>query len=238
MNLGIYPANKAQVYLLFYKPNNSDPFLNKLVAFFDGPFCHVEMAFPERYGEEPWEKEIWGSSIFQGETVFFKPKTYKREGYVSFAIEVSPSQLYKIRSFCKQQMTSKVPFCIRSMYAAYLPFTIYTNDSVTFCSKHVTCALQYGGIEMVFGLSASSMTPSRLYNLLRSKTPIVQAVPSKMLPTNIAPCCLKLIKNIMDSHGASKQNRHPAIGHSTMSVANTNSTYSTTIHPNKIFAVV
>lgn len=206
MNLNVITTNRAQIYLMFYKPTPSDPVLNRLVAFFDGPFCHVEMAFPDRYGEEPWEKEIWGSSIFQGETVFYRPKTYKRDGYVSFAIEVSLSQLYKIRSFCKQQMHAKVPFCIKSMYAAYVPFQIYTNDAATFCSKHVTSALQYGNIEMVNGINPALMTPSRLYSILKSKAPIVQAVPCKMLPTNVNPCCAKLVKDlIQNNHSGDKK---------------------------------
>jgi hypothetical protein len=59
------------------------------VAFFNGPYCHVEMAFPERYGEAVWEREVWGTSIYQDESVFYKPKSYSRDGYFSFAIEVS-----------------------------------------------------------------------------------------------------------------------------------------------------
>lgn len=200
MNLSVFPINKAQIYILFYKPSTTDPFLNKLVAFFDGPFSHVEMAFPERYGEEPWEKEVWGSSIYQGETVFYKPKTYKREGYFSFAIEVNMSQLYKIRAFCKQQMQSKVPFCIKSMYSAYLPINIYNNENATFCSKHVTSALQYGDVSIVSEVNPRFMTPSRLYKLLKVKTPIVQVVPYKMVPSTINPCCQKLMENIVQKN--------------------------------------
>jgi hypothetical protein len=41
MDLRIVTAPKVQVYILFYKPTISDPFQNRLVAFVDGPFCHV-----------------------------------------------------------------------------------------------------------------------------------------------------------------------------------------------------
>ena len=54
MRLPAIVSDRAQIVLLFYKPGNTDPFLNKLVAYFDPPYSHVEMAFPERYGEEPW----------------------------------------------------------------------------------------------------------------------------------------------------------------------------------------
>ena len=53
MDLRFIPVEKAQIYLLFYKPTNTDPFQNRLVAFFDGPFSHVEMAIPKQYGDEP-----------------------------------------------------------------------------------------------------------------------------------------------------------------------------------------
>ena len=197
MNLRVLPNEKAQIYLLFYKPTPTDPFQNRLVAMFDGPFCHVELAFPERYGEEFWEKEVWGSSIYQGETVFFKPKTYKRDGYVSLAIEVNIAQLHKIRSYCKFQTEAKVPFCIKSMYAAYLPFQVINSDA-TFCSKHVTNALQYGGIFNDIDLNPSLTTPSKLFKLISKNSPIVQVVPSRMDPTISNLCSAKMAKVIMD----------------------------------------
>lgn len=197
MNLRVFPTDKSQIYLLFYKPTVSDPFQNRLVSFFDGPFCHVEMAFPERVGEELWEKEVWGSSIYQGETVFFKQKSYKREGYVSFGIEVNMSQMHKIRSYCRQQTESKVPFCIKSMYAAYLPFQVM-NTEATFCSKHVASALQYGGIYNNIGLNPALTTPSKLYRLLNSQSPILQVVPSRMVPENSNVCSAKMVKDIVN----------------------------------------
>ena len=130
MRLSGIVSDRAQIVLLFYKPGATDPFVNRLVAFFDPPYCHVEMAFPERYGDEPWEKVIWGSSIFQGspfafpffrapntlpgrtdvwagEPVFFKKRSYQRDGYVSIALEVTlhskatptrPSSVHLMRS--------------------------------------------------------------------------------------------------------------------------------------------
>lgn len=196
MNLNILPFNKAQIYLLFYKPTSDDPFQNRLVARFDGPFCHVEMAFPERIGEEPWEKQIWGSSIYQDETVFFKQKSYKRDGYVSYAIEVSTAQYHKIKSFCKTQMHNRVPFSKIAMYSAYLPVHIF-NVHGTFCSKHVVSALQHANVDLVMRMNPNITTPSRLYRYLMSQSPILQVVPSKMLPSNIMPCCSNLIKDLL-----------------------------------------
>ena len=178
----VVPRNRGQIYLLFYKPGPTDHILNHIVAFFDGPFSHVEMAFPERSGDELWEKEIWGSSIYQNETVFFRPRTYQREGYVSFALEMSMAQVLKVKSFCQTQAERQVPFNRTAMYASYLPMHLYEGEG-TFCSKHVTMALQHAMLPDVMHLNPSMVTPSLLYKILtvqRKQAPIVQVVPSKL----------------------------------------------------------
>lgn len=178
--------DKVQIYLLFYRPASDDHFQNRLVAFFDAPFCHVEMAFPEKYGIEPWEKEVWGTSIYQGDFIFYKTKTYQREGYFSFAIEVTRAQSIKIKKYCQMQAESNVPFSKLAMYSAYLPIQLFDVQG-SFCSKHVTLALQEGGVSDVMHLNPCLVTPSSLYKTLllkSSKCPIVQVVPSKMQANN------------------------------------------------------
>jgi hypothetical protein len=179
--------DKVQIYLLFYRPASDDPFQNRLVAFFDGPFCHVEMAFPEKYGTEPWEKDVWGTSIYQGDVIFFKTKTYQREGYFSFAIEVTKAQCLKIKNYCQMQSERGVPFSKLAMYSAYLPIQLFDIEG-TFCSKHVTMALQEGGVQEILHLNPCLVTPSSLYKILlvnSTKSPIVQVVPSKMMPSAV-----------------------------------------------------
>jgi hypothetical protein len=185
----------VQIYLLFYMPASDDAFQNRLVAFFNGPFCHVEMAFPEKYGTEPWDTEVLGSSIYQGETIFFKPKTYQREGYFSFAIEVTKAQCLKIKHYCRVQSENGVPFSKLAMYAAYLPVQLFRVEG-TFCSKHVTMALQEGFVEGVMHLNPCLVTPSSLYRALnRAHSPIVQVVPSKMMNHTTGDETITLAKN-------------------------------------------
>jgi len=180
MDLRFIPVEKAQIYLLFYKPTNTDPFQNRLVAFFDGPFSHVEMAIPKRYGDEPWERVVWGSSIYQNESVFFKEKTYKREGYISFAIEVTMVQVQQIISYCRFHAMQETPFSKWAMYAAYFPIQLVHTEA-TFCSKHVALALQSAGVQEVEGINPALTTPSLLHRLLTSGSrAILQIVPSKM----------------------------------------------------------
>ena len=201
MEFRIVPANRVQVYLLFYRPKADDPLLNRLVAFFDGPFSHVEMAFSDKWGEEPWERELWGSSIYQGETVFFQPKSYSRDGYFSLSIEITLPQMYRLRSFCRHQAENKVGFSKRAMYASYIPYYQFIETSDTFCSKHVTSALQYGGVAQVHGLNPSLMTPSKLYKIITSASApqtIVQILPSKMLADNTnSHCTAKMVREIL-----------------------------------------
>ena len=180
MELKVLPSEKVQLYLLFYKPSNDDPALNRIVAFFDYPFCHVEIAIPNRTGDAPRDRTMLASSIYQNQTVFFKPKTYDREGYISFGIEISVAQLYRIKSFCKHHTERKTPFCLHAMYAAYLPFQLIETDA-TFCSKHVTQALQYARVPLADGINPALTTPSRLYKRLVGASPIVQIVPSRMM---------------------------------------------------------
>ena len=201
MEFRIVPANRVQVYLLFYRPKDDDPLLNRVVAFFDGPFSHVEMAFSDKWGEEPWEREMWGSSIYQGETVFFKPKSYSRDGYFSFAIEITLPQMYKLRSYCKQQSDNEVAFSKSAMYAAYVPYYQFVHTNDTFCSKYVTAALQYGGVSQVDGLNPSLMTPSKLYKVITSASappPIVQILPSRMLADQArTQCTANMVRSIL-----------------------------------------
>lgn len=189
MELKVLPSEKTQLYLLFYKPSKGDPKLNHFVAFVDSPFCHVEIAIRKSVGgggggDGQCDKTMLASSIYQNQTVFLKPKTYDREGYISFAIEISVAQLYRIKSFCKHHTERKTPFSLHAMYAAYLPFQIIETDG-TFCSKHVTQALQYARVPLADGINPALTTPSRLYKRLVGASPIIQIVPSRMVPMGI-----------------------------------------------------
>ena len=174
----LVPEDKRQAYVLFYKPTPSDPVLNHAVAFVNGPFSHCEIALPERVGEAPWDRVVWGSSIYQGEPVFFRPKTYQRDGYVSIALEVSFAQMNRLRAFCRYHAERKTPFSLAAMYAAFLPVQLF-KTSATFCSKHVAEALISANVIDPDLINPALMTPSRLYQRL-SRVAILQIVPSRM----------------------------------------------------------
>ena len=201
--------DRAQIYLLFYKPSSEDPFLNRFVAYFDGPYSHVEMAFPEKYGDELWEREMWGTSIYQGETIFFKPKTYQRDGYFSFAIEVSQAQRIKIKEYCRFQADRNVGFSKLGMYMSYLPIQILNLEG-TFCSKHVSSALVAGQVEGLQHLNPALVTPSSLYRTLLKKSMqslIVQVIPSRM-SSNTSQCSAQILREIIVKKGCDENEVH------------------------------
>ena len=200
MKLSHVANDRAQILLLFYKPSDTDHILNRLVAKADPPFSHVEIAFPESHGDMPWEKEIWGSSIFQGETVFFKPRTYQRDGYVCIALEVSLMQQRKVMQFCDRQTKECIPFHANAMYFAHFPFQlVYTKG--TFCSKHIADALQYGNVGHTNQLNPALTTPSRLHAFFsqnkQNGQPIIQGIPSRMQAANREMWSLRMSQTLI-----------------------------------------
>jgi hypothetical protein len=200
MHLLAAPCTKAQIWLLFYSPNSGDHWLNRLVAAFDGPFSHVEIAFDEKYGHEPWERDMLGSSIYQGETVFLQSKRYSRAGYVPISIEVTQNQLERIRHYCHCQARQRVGFSAAAMYLSYLPVQLYRDHwGGTFCSKHVTAALQEASVDTVAGLNSSLVTPSSLYRHVACSraSPIVQVVPHRLQGGASTEWGAKMLAHIM-----------------------------------------
>lgn len=64
-----------EVVLFFHKPTPDDHYINHAVAAVDGPFSHVEIAFPSYSGNKTAQSDstkiLFGSSIFQGGSCFF-----------------------------------------------------------------------------------------------------------------------------------------------------------------------
>ena len=130
------------------------------------------------------EKVIWGTSIFQDEPVFFKKRTYQRDGYVSIALEVSLTQQLCVRKYCREQAAAEVPFDKTGMYMAYLPIQVWSGRG-TFCSKHITQALQHGGVIPAHcegGGNPALSTPSKLHKFIvgSKNRAIVHGIPSRM----------------------------------------------------------
>lgn len=89
------------------------------------------------------------------------------------------AQVLKIKAFCRTHAEQGVPFSVAGMYAAYLPVQLVHTEG-TFCSKHVTMALQYAMLPEVMQLNPALVTPTLLHKVLTSQRAIVNVVPSKL----------------------------------------------------------
>jgi hypothetical protein len=179
---------QQKVMLCFYTPSAQDVWVNRAVASLgQHRFCHVEMRFDDGYA----------TSIFAGESVFYRKRSYSNPNYTLLTILVSDKQERDLKKIAQEAANGRVQFDHCGMYAATCPCLSIVYDAMcgckwsssackaivepTFCSKYVTSLLHIVQVPEVSHLNASSTTPSMLYNSLRG-TPMIcwDTVPFKM----------------------------------------------------------
>jgi hypothetical protein len=165
--------------------------MNKLVAALDPPYCHVEIEFdvklvPRNGIFHGVTHETMASSIYADEHVFLRKKTFANPLYDIITINVSTANFRNMYSFCEQEARNQVTFSSTGMYCAYIPCASCVGNCVrskhaTFCSEFVCNVLKIGRISAVQDVKSSTMTPSRLKNLLSIETSnMFSTVPYKM----------------------------------------------------------
>jgi hypothetical protein len=187
--------------------------VNRLVAFLDGPFSHVELVFPAYKKPHcllpakgpPTDQDTrvyYAASIFQGGTVFFKPKVhsllclvydtalmplpqeYKRDGYVCLGLSVTQQEHDALISYSRHAASKSIRFDLVGMASAWLPFVLVPhNPSATFCSKFVVDALHHAKVAAVQKLESRITTPSSLYRHIcahMQNQAVLAANPSKL----------------------------------------------------------
>lgn len=146
---------------------------------------HTQPASHQRNDPVPTDTRVlYGASIFQNGTVFFHKKEYSRDGYTSIGVRINKQKHDALVQFCQEHALKKTPFNGMAMIRACLPFIIMPNDdSSTFCSKFVTDALQFAGIDEVNGIDSRNTTPSSLYYHIQEKMrkyAIITVSPAKL----------------------------------------------------------
>ena len=124
------------------------------------------------------------SSIYQDETVSLTTdKSFSNPAYTIVSFAVTPEQLAKLTRFVTTNSQNNIGFDFNGMLASLLPIrTVRASPTSTFCSRYVTEALQYAGIESVAKLDPLITTPTKLYNTLTkdpNRKPVVHTVPHK-----------------------------------------------------------
>lgn len=161
-------GKNSTILLMFYQPPPDDPFMNRAVAWLDGPFSHVEIGFSDGMA----------SSIYSGETVFMHPRSFANPNYTTVAIQVSPEQLKKARKMCVDSAARGVQFDSIGMYMVGMPIlckhvVAMTKTTVnkggmetTFCSKYVSNILKEIGVEGFTMTDIDSTSPSMVHRIL------------------------------------------------------------------------
>ena len=139
---------------------------------------HVELVF----------EDGMAFSIFAGENLYFKHRTFSNPDYELVSISVSHVEYMSAYNFCQQAVGHNLGFTDVGMVACYFQPRgcpcINTGASVyvgyTFCSKIVTEALDFACIPEVDGLTPCATTPSCLYDAIYvSERKVLSSVPYK-----------------------------------------------------------
>ena len=167
---------KEILCIAFYRPESVDePFINRAAAWITaGQFSHCELLFRDpRSG-----KQNLASSIYQGEFVFFRNKTFGRTSWTFKNIEITASQADIMRAFCADAAQKNIPFNKMGLIRCCTPFPRATDHRCYFCSEFVTCAFQAANLFM--HAIPSIVTPSGLFDMLQhfnmhsTATPLLQ----------------------------------------------------------------
>jgi hypothetical protein len=167
--------------------DKEDHIINWAVSAFDPPYCHVEWVCDRGYG----------CSVFQNETVFFKPRRYLNSRYETISLLCTNEQLNAMKQYCMRLVNLEVTFDKVSMYSSYFrrrgvstPWCPYKSSLElrrTYCSKMVAEILKVGGYMELREANVDIFTPSELYNVLsRASTRVIDPLESrKCLTTDV-----------------------------------------------------
>jgi hypothetical protein len=168
------------ITLAFLRPRPDDKdWVNRLVARVSRyGISHCELVFEDNMA----------FSIFAGEPLFFKYRTFSNPDYELVSLYVSHVEYASAYAFCQQAVDYNIGFTDVGMVACYFQPKrcpcINTGSSLyvghTFCSKIVTEALQFACIPEVQHLVPCTTTPSCLYDAVSdSNRKAVCSVPYK-----------------------------------------------------------
>ena len=149
------------IHAYFYAPSPADHLINHVVTRWDPPFSHCDVQF----------EDGMASSLYQGENIYWRKRTFKKPGYTRVTLSVREDDYAKAYQLCKERFANKFAFDAVGMYT--LPLSSYfrmDRDKHTFCSKHCTEVLQLAGVRASVGLDPGLTTPSALYRALKNSS--------------------------------------------------------------------
>ena len=171
------------VRVLFLKAVHGDPWVNRLVSALDPPFCHVEIEF-DMSDEHVRLGSIstMASSIYAGETVFLRPRSFANPNYTIITLNVADAAFARMYKYAERATKQETRFSSSAMYLSFLPQGCQSLEvGHTFCSAYVTSVLQAGGVHETRSLVPGRMRPSTLHRILSTaQQQSFSTVPYKM----------------------------------------------------------
>jgi hypothetical protein len=152
-------GEKSSVSFVFYTGQGSqEPWINQLTSLLTGRFMHCEIVFTESGGSN------MACGVWQGENVFFRPKTFGKDCWIWKTIRLPMSDVETMRRFCATQARNKIPFNRSGLIRCTTPFPRPTDGRAWFCSELCVAALQCTG--RLRNEVPSSITPTMLFHCL------------------------------------------------------------------------
>ena len=143
----------------FYSPSESDHPLNHVVIAFDPPYSHCDVQF----------QDGMASSVFRGETVYWRKRRFSKPGYQRLTLSVGQAEYDRAYRLCQDRAASSLAFDAWGMFTLPLAGVFGSDrENHTFCSKHCTEVLQAAGVRAVAGMDPRVTTPSALQRALHS----------------------------------------------------------------------
>lgn len=147
------------IKVYFYKPAPSDPFWNKLVTTYDGPYSHCDVQFENKMA----------SSIYMNEPLYFKQRKFSNPNYhppVVLSIP-DPNKYRNAYNLCHTRHKQQYQCDMIGQLTMAAGFPV-PRENYTYCSKHCAEVLQEAGVPGLQNADASVITPSGLYRLLNN----------------------------------------------------------------------
>ena len=156
----------------FYRPEGADePLVNRLTSYITGQFSHCELLFRDPKSG----RQNLASSIYQGEQIFLRNKTFGRTSWSFKNIQITSKQADQMREFCAAAAHKNIPFNLAGLMRCCTPFPRPTDHSCYFCSEYLICAFQAAGL--FEHAIPSIVTPSGLFDMLKDFNEYTTATP-------------------------------------------------------------
>ncbi|EKX34810.1 hypothetical protein GUITHDRAFT_146923 [Guillardia theta CCMP2712] len=149
---------KDKAPLLFYRAQPQDHWINRLVSWLDPPYVHVELRF----------EDGMASSIFAGEVLFFRPRSFANPHYHIETLTAEERGYQEMYLYCQRRAAQNVRFDNLGLLLAALPLYTRTPIDRTFCSRHVVETLQMGNVPEFLLLSPHRTTPTMIFKAARN----------------------------------------------------------------------